>query len=249
MLLDLYRRLHQGLPWEKTILWSFSLVFLGTYVACQVTTFTECRPVRLYWQLLPDPGPCAEAQLQLLVVGITNIVTDLMLLILPLPLVFKMKADWRRKIRYYTIFLLGIFIIAITIIRLPINALNKEIQANRSIWASTELFTSALVVNIPTLYGLWRHRRMRLREKDGRHKYSHRSTPRGYQDGLGDTELRVGKFDDRPGTSEGGGGVEGDHIDMVGLDMARAGGEIKNGRPHDVDFCSVSESEQEILQK
>jgi hypothetical protein len=192
VLLDLYRRLHQGLPWEKTILWTFSVVFLGTYVACQVTTFAECRPVRLYWQLLPNPGPCAEAQLQLLVVGITNIVIDLMLLILPLPLVFKMKADWRRKIRYCSIFLLGIFIIAITIIRLPINALNKNIQANRTIWASTELFTSALVVNIPTLYGLWRHRKMRLREKDDRLKYSHRSTPRGNQNDRDVADSAVG---------------------------------------------------------
>lgn len=228
------------------------MVFLGTYVACQVTTFTECRPFRLYWQLLPDPGPCAEAQLQLLVVGVTNIVTDLMLLILPLPLVFKMKADWRRKIRYSTIFLLGIFIIAITIIRLPINALNKEIQANRSIWASTELFTSALVVNIPTLYGLWRHRRMRRREKDERLKFSHESTPRGYQNGLGATELRAVKLDSRAhsrGVSDGGHSVEGGEVDVAGLDIAEAGDGIKDCRKHDVDFCPVSDSEQEILKK
>lgn len=82
-----------------------------------------------------------------------------MLLILPIPLVVRMKAAWKLKIQLYTLFLLGVFIIAITIIRLPINALNKDSQVNRSTWASTELLAAALVVNAPTLYGMWNQNR------------------------------------------------------------------------------------------
>lgn len=82
-----------------------------------------------------------------------------MLLILPIPVVASMKAPWRRKAQLYTLFTLGLFIISITIIRLPINSKHKDSQINRTTWASTELLTSALVVNAPTLYGLWNKRR------------------------------------------------------------------------------------------
>lgn len=82
-----------------------------------------------------------------------------MLLVLPIPLVVSLKTIWQRKAQLIALFTLGIFIIAITIIRLPINASNKDSQINRTTWASTELLTAALVVNAPTIYGLWNKRR------------------------------------------------------------------------------------------
>ncbi|KAK6211510.1 hypothetical protein QIS74_10774 [Colletotrichum tabaci] len=159
VLLDVYRRLLLNLRFEKVTIWSFCAIFFGTYVACQVTTFSECDPFHLYWQVVPDPGACSKAQLQLVVVGVLNIVTDFMLLVLPLPLVFSLKTPWQRKVQLYALFTLGVFIIAITVIRLPINITNKDSQINRSTWASTELLTAAIVVNAPTLYGLWNKRR------------------------------------------------------------------------------------------
>ena len=176
----MYRRLLSNLPHEKVTTYSFLAVFFATYVACQVSTFIECRPIHLYWQVVPDPGmsmvlsspscqssrltfsrpgSCAQAQVQLVVVGVTNIITDVMLLILPLPLVLRMKAAWKLKVQLCCLFLLGSFIIAITIIRLPINSLNKDSQVNRSTWASTELLAAAVVVNAPTLYGMWNKNR------------------------------------------------------------------------------------------
>ncbi|KAK1999390.1 hypothetical protein LX36DRAFT_699658 [Colletotrichum falcatum] len=155
VLLDVYRRLMTTFRQEKFVTWSYSAVFFGTYAACQVTTFSECDPFHLYWQVIPDPGSCAKAQMQLVVVGILNIVTDFMLLALPLPLVFSLKTPWQRKLQLYGLFTLGSFIIAITVIRLPINVSNKDSQVNRTTWASTELLTAAVVVNAPTLYGLW----------------------------------------------------------------------------------------------
>lgn len=56
VLLDLYRRLIRDLPFEKMLIRSYLLVFFASYVAAQVTTFSECSPVRLYWQIFPDPG-------------------------------------------------------------------------------------------------------------------------------------------------------------------------------------------------
>lgn len=52
----MYRRLLLNLRYEKVTIYSFLFVFFGTYVACQVTTFSECTPFHLYWQVVPSPG-------------------------------------------------------------------------------------------------------------------------------------------------------------------------------------------------
>lgn len=121
-------------------------------------------------------GPCAQAQLQLIVLGVLNIVTDFMLLVMPIPVIYKLKAPLRRKAQLVTLFTLGIFIIAITIIRLPINSSHPYSQVNRTTWASTELLTAAIVVNAPTLYSFWNKRQ---REKTPTPQQVHRDGGRG----------------------------------------------------------------------
>lgn len=126
-------------------------------------------------------GPCAEAQVQLVALGVLNIFTDIMLLILPIPVMVSWNTSWMRKIKLYILFMLGIFIVAITLIRLPINALNKDSQVNRTTWASTELLTAGIVVNAPTLYGLWNMRRQQQRASQTyTHDYSSRSGQREF---------------------------------------------------------------------
>lgn len=80
-------------------------------------------------------------------------VTDVMLLALPIPTLISLQTPWRTKLRVYIICALGLFIITITVIRLPINALHASVQANRTTWASTELLAAAIAVNAPILYG------------------------------------------------------------------------------------------------
>ena len=103
--------------------------------------------------------------MQLVALGILNIVTDVMLLVLPMPVLAKLKAPWRRKAQLLALFTLGFFIIVVTVARLPINSVNKDSQVNRTTWASTELLTSAIVVNAPALYAL-RNKRKREKERD-----------------------------------------------------------------------------------
>ncbi|KAM5343044.1 hypothetical protein ACJ41O_014010 [Fusarium nematophilum] len=146
VLLDVYRRLLLGFQHERIIMISFLVVLLVTYVAVHVVIFCSC----------------AKAQLELFLVGSLNIMTDIMLLAFPFVLFTSLKTSWKLKLRLFSLFTLGVFIIAITVIRLPINRSNKDSQANRSMWASTELFIATVVVNAPTIYGLWNKKRQDL---------------------------------------------------------------------------------------
>ncbi|KAH8650730.1 hypothetical protein BGZ61DRAFT_524615 [Ilyonectria robusta] len=159
VLLDIYRRLLLGLRYERHIMIFFITLISVTWVVVIIVIFVECHPVHLYWQVIPDPGTCTKAQLELFVLACFNIVTDAMLLGFPFLLFTTLKTTWKLKVRLYSLFLLGLFIIVVTIVRLPINRTNKNSQANRSMWASTELFVATLVVNAPTIYGLWNKKR------------------------------------------------------------------------------------------
>ncbi|KAH8689480.1 hypothetical protein BGW36DRAFT_308633 [Talaromyces proteolyticus] len=156
VLLDTYRRLIRHMSWEKITLWAYGVVFAATYVVVQTVTFTECHPFDRYWIVLPDPGPCCRAQVQLIVLGVLNIVTDVMLIILPIPVLIMVRRSFTQKFQLGGLFALGLFIVAITIIRLPQNAQNSALQVNRTTWASTELLTAAIVANAPVIYGFWR---------------------------------------------------------------------------------------------
>ncbi|KAH7000841.1 hypothetical protein B0J12DRAFT_722695 [Macrophomina phaseolina] len=157
VLLDITRQLIKGLHWEYPVIRTFLAIFGATYVAVQVVTFTECDPFHLYWQVLPDPGSCSQAQVQLLTLGILNIVTDVMLMVLPIPIFFHyLRRPLLQRLHIASLFCLGIFIVAITIIRLPQNHNQAVSQVNRTTWASIELFVAAVAVNAPVLYTLRR---------------------------------------------------------------------------------------------
>ncbi|KAL7960652.1 hypothetical protein V8C34DRAFT_302955 [Trichoderma compactum] len=111
VLLDLHRRLIHDLPYEKWILTSHLFIFFVTYTIVQVFTFSECKPFHLYLKVLPDPGPCAQAQMQLIVLGVLNIITDFMLIILPIPVIMKLKAPLARKAQLFALFTLAAIVV------------------------------------------------------------------------------------------------------------------------------------------
>jgi hypothetical protein len=57
----LYKRMFYALPWMDKPMKIYWFTLFATYVIAQVTTFTECDPFYLYWQVLPDPGMSTTA--------------------------------------------------------------------------------------------------------------------------------------------------------------------------------------------
>ncbi|KAB8230877.1 uncharacterized protein BDW43DRAFT_149239 [Aspergillus alliaceus] len=84
-----------------------------------------------------------------------NIVTDAMLILLPMPWLLKVKTTWIRRLQLVGLFAIGLLLIAIAIVRLPSFA-NNTSQLNRNTWGSVEEFLAAFVANVPTLYTLRR---------------------------------------------------------------------------------------------
>lgn len=110
-----------------------------TYLATQLSLLLSCQPFHAFWQINPNPGSecsdvilravylsnelCAEfcqptnSPVYVLVVVILDIVTDIYLLSIPLPLLWAVKINLKRKIPLVALFSGAAFVIAAAIIR------------------------------------------------------------------------------------------------------------------------------------
>jgi hypothetical protein len=60
----------------------------ATYIAVALTILCSCQPFHHFWQISPDPGKLCQATISpayVLVTLVLNIITDLYLLSIPLP--------------------------------------------------------------------------------------------------------------------------------------------------------------------
>ena len=156
VVLDLCRRMIRKIPREFTILYTFWTVLACTYAAATIAIFVECRPFERYWQLSPDPGECVKGNAWLLTYEVGNIITDAMLLALPFPLLFHAKTTLSKRLRLLSLFSLGFFLIAVSIVRMIQGNKNARIQLSRTMWASIETLFASVVAMVPALYILLR---------------------------------------------------------------------------------------------
>lgn len=73
-----------------------------------LVAFLLCRPLGYNWNLLPPSGHCGNQQSAYAAVGITDILTDVMILVLPLPMIWKLQLPLGNKIALAGLLCLGI---------------------------------------------------------------------------------------------------------------------------------------------
>ncbi|KAK3290936.1 uncharacterized protein B0H64DRAFT_427438 [Chaetomium fimeti] len=133
----------------------------GTWVITTCLLLFGCRPMSKYWQINPDPGICqpTNSKLYVLSVMIPDILTDVYLLSIPLPvrhseqLLWAVNISLKKKISLTLLFSGVIFVIVAAIIR-GVVILNSgpEGAVSGSEWAIREEFVSIVVSNLPILH-------------------------------------------------------------------------------------------------
>ena len=119
-----------------------------TFIAVIVGTLAECHPFSHYWQVVPDPGPrCREGLVQLIVMGVCDIVSDVVLIVFPIPLVWQSSMKISKKISLICLFLLSTILVAITAYRIPSTISRRSSQQYRSLLASLEILAASGVSN------------------------------------------------------------------------------------------------------
>ncbi len=164
LLLLFYSSITREVHRVNTIRTCWALVGVS-YVAVVLSTFLECHPFRLYWQIEPNPGQCVRAYVQLFMQGISNIVLDLFLLAISFPMLRMHNRSWPQTIRVGSLFVLGFFTIIVTCLRIVYIHAENSYQPVRSFWASIQMLTSTFVANAPTVYGCYQLLRRRKSEQ------------------------------------------------------------------------------------
>lgn len=124
------------------------IILVGTFIAIIISDLTECRPFRQYWQVYPDPGgQCRQGFAQLFTMSICNVVTDLLLVLFPIPIIFFSHQTVKRKVQLILLFSLSLGVVAVTLYRVTRVVQEHGNQQLRSLLASVELLFATAAAN------------------------------------------------------------------------------------------------------
>ncbi|KAL2844247.1 hypothetical protein BJX68DRAFT_269775 [Aspergillus pseudodeflectus] len=140
-----------GMTWRRSV--RIFLIFIyyflaSTFIAVVIATLAECQPFTHHWQVIPDPGPkCRSGVANLITMGACDIITDLILVAFPIPLIMMTNMSARRKFALVTLFALSLILVGITGYRIPAVIDHKGSQQYRSLLASLEILAATAVSN------------------------------------------------------------------------------------------------------
>lgn len=160
-ILEFFRRL-TDVSWERSYqhaLWGVRGTLILTFAAVVISDLTECQPFSHYWQVLPDPGgQCRQGYAQLITMAVCNILTDLLLVFFPIPIILRSHVSWKRKLQLTLLFSLSLAVVAVTIYRVPHIIRKNGRQQYRSLMASVELIFATAAANALVLGSFVRDR-------------------------------------------------------------------------------------------
>ena len=89
--------------------WWFNSIYVSCYtVAIFVTILTLCKPISNYWSLAPQLEVCPNStEVPDIIFGVLNGLGDLFILLLPIPVVWRLQMRRSNKMAVSGIFLLG----------------------------------------------------------------------------------------------------------------------------------------------
>lgn len=160
-ILEFFRRL-TGVTWERsyqTTLIAIRWVLILTFGAVIISDLSECQPFSHYWQVTPDPGgQCRQGYVQLITTAVCNVITDLLLVFFPIPIILRSHMKIKRKIQLTLLFSLSLGVVGVTLYRVPHVIWENGRQQYRSLLASVELLFAVAAANALVLGSFVRDR-------------------------------------------------------------------------------------------
>lgn len=93
--------------WFQRVLYVMGAITFLWWITCQSIVIFECAPIHYFWHRKPVTGHCLNVQTFFQDQAIPNIITDLVVLLLPLPLIWTLKLPIEQKAALSGVFLLG----------------------------------------------------------------------------------------------------------------------------------------------
>ncbi|BCS23518.1 uncharacterized protein APUU_31743A [Aspergillus puulaauensis] len=160
VLLCLYWKLTAG-TWHRHLVVGSS-VFCGIiWLACVLTHVCMCTPIHRNWQIQPYPGDhCTLRQPLYVEIAVFNVLSDICIIVIPIPILAKLQVPLPRKIVLALMFSSGFFIMICTILRAYYSLASITSLPIALGWASRECFVAAIVASLPGIKPLFRNTRI-----------------------------------------------------------------------------------------
>ncbi|MCJ1405072.1 hypothetical protein MMC11_008298 [Xylographa trunciseda] len=183
----------------KLALWVTTGIVTVWFVAIELSVLLECIPIHALWDF--GPGQCIDLKAFFLGSGVPNVILNVVILVLPLPMIWTLQIERSQKIALSSVFLLGGFIVIVSIVRVVILNSLEEVDitwefVNAGLWTSVEPAIGVCSACLPIMRSLW------IRSRDSADAPSPRSeAKRSVHSALSirstkmpDKENRVGSF-------------------------------------------------------
>lgn len=148
--------------WRRSVVLFLRFIhffLISTLVAVVIATLAECQPFDHYWQVRPDPGlSCRSGYANLITMGTCDVITDLLLVAFPVPIILMAQIPVKRKLGLAVCFCLSLVLVAITCYRVPSVIEHHGAQPYRSLIASLEILAATAVSNMVVIGSFVRDR-------------------------------------------------------------------------------------------
>ncbi|RSM02593.1 hypothetical protein CEP52_007907 [Fusarium oligoseptatum] len=118
-------------------------------------TMIWCRPFNQFWAVPPKNTQCATQTNHLIVNTVLNISSDVMIILIPMPIFLKSQLPLKRKLVLIGVFALGAFTILSAILS-KFYSFNEPFGSNWTFWYVRESSTALLTSNLPYIWTLLR---------------------------------------------------------------------------------------------
>ncbi|KAJ5518808.1 hypothetical protein N7453_001230 [Penicillium expansum] len=125
------------------------------WLATELTLFLNCHPVSGYWTLPPPQRECATYFNFEIVQAVFNISSDIAILFVVLPILFRARIPWRTKLPIVVVFSMGIVVILCAIIS-KIFTFRNIWDTSYQFWYLREASIGVWVTNAPFVWSLAR---------------------------------------------------------------------------------------------
>lgn len=154
-----YIRLTDGLNLLMRIYVGFALI-ASTWIAVLFSILFGCQPLEKNWQIYPDPGNFCQpaiSKVDIFVTVVLNVVTDLYLLTIPIPMLWQSSIKPVKKAALIVMFSGGVFVTAAGVLRCVLIITNPVTGAQQAgSWAVRETFVAVITTNLPMVFPMFR---------------------------------------------------------------------------------------------
>ncbi|KAM0300562.1 hypothetical protein HYE67_010234 [Fusarium culmorum] len=154
-LLLMYNRLTMSLSQNLAVKFVAAYVTAGFVVMEILYLGVWCRPFNQYWAVPPKNTQCSAATNHLITNAVINITSDVMIILIPMPIFLKSQLPLKRKAVLIGVFALGAFTILSAILN-KFYSFNEPFGSNWTFWYIRESSTAIITANLPYIWTLLR---------------------------------------------------------------------------------------------